>query len=389
MRVTMPTIFSNIQSNLERLAGDLQRVNASIASGQKYQSISDSPVDVGAILGLTTEENQTTQYDRNLETGKTWLSVTLSSLQDITDIVRVSMALANQMATGTYNASQRQAAAEQIQQYLEEIMQVGNTEIGGEHILAGFRTDTAPFLEGDWQVQPPVMHLNSGSTGTAVPGGVYTGTASRTYLVELVSGGGTGVGTYRFSVDGGQSWTAPAVIPAGPVALGDGVEVTLGGTWVAGDRFSIPVYQPITYQGDSHNFEIALGADSRMVINEVGSAAVGGDQGDLDLFQMLAQMKSSLEANDPAEVGVSLEKLGSYQAHITSILAKLGASLDRVAIKEEVYATLKNELTRQISDRGDTDLVEAANLLKIKETAYQAALLSSSKVMGMSLMDYL
>ena len=389
MRVTMSTIFTNIQSNLERLAGDLQRVNASIASGQKYQSISDSPVDVGAILGLTTEENQTLQYDRNLETGKTWLSMTLSSLQDITDIVRVSMALANQMATGTYNASQRQAAAEQIQQYMEEIMQVGNTEIGGEHILAGFRTDTAPFVEGDWQVQPPVMHLNSGSTGTAVSGGVYTGTASRTYLVEMVSGGGTGVGTYRFSVDGGQSWTAPAVIPAGPVALGDGVEVTLGGTWVAGDRFSIPVYQPITYQGDSHNFEIALGADSRMVINELGSAAVGGDQGDLDLFQMLAQMKSSLEANDPAEVGVSLEKLGSYQAHITSILAKLGASLDRVAIKEEVYATLKNELTRQISDRGDTDLVEAANLLKTKETAYQAALLSSSKVMGMSLMDYL
>jgi flagellar hook-associated protein 3 FlgL len=389
VRVTMPTIFTSIQSNLQRLAGDLQRVNASIASGQKYQSISENPVDVGAILGLTTEENQTLQYDRNLETGKTWLSMTLSSLQDITDIVRVSMALTNQMATGTYNASQRQAAAEQIQQYMEEIMQVGNTEIGGEHILAGFRTDTAPFLEGDWQVQPPVMHLNSGSTGTAVSGGVYTGTASRTYLVEMVSGGGTGVGTYRFSVDGGQSWTNPAVIPAGPVSLGDGVEVTLGGTWVAGDRFSIPVYQPINYEGDTHNFEIALGADSRMVINEIGSAAVGGDQGELDLFQMLAQLKSSLEANDPAEVGIYLEKLGSYQSHITSILAKLGASLDRVAIKEEVYATLKDELTRQVSDRGDTDLVEAANLLKTKETAYQAALLSSSKVMGMSLMDYL
>lgn len=389
MRVTMPTIFTSIQSNLERLAEDLQRVNASIASGKKFQSISDDPIDVGAILGFTTEENQTRQYERNLETGKTWLSVTLSSLQDITDIVRVSMALANQMATGTYNASQRQAAAQQVQQYLEEIMQVGNTKFGGKHILAGFRTDTTPFVEGDWQVQPPVMHLQSGSTGAAVSGGVYTGEASRTYLVEVVSGGGTGVGSYRFSVDGGQSWTAPAVIPAGPVALGDGVEVTLGGTWVAGDRFSIPVYQPITYQGDSHNFEIALGADSRMVINEVGTAAVGGDQGDLDLFQMLAQLKSSLEANDPAEVGVSLENLGSYQTHITSILAKLGASLDRVAVKEEIYATLKNELTRQISDRGDTDLVEAANLLKTKEIAYQAALLSSSKVMGMSLMDYL
>ena len=389
MRVTMSTMYNNIQNNLQRLAEDLQRINASISSGKKYQSISDNPVDVGAILGLTQDESQMVQYDRNLNTAKSWLSTTLSALQNITDMVQTSMALANQMATGTYNASQRQAAAQQIQGYIEEVMQVGNTELEGEHILAGFATDSSPFVEGDWQVQSPVMHLQSGSTGTAVSGGTYTGDASRTYLVELVSGGGTGVGTYQVSVDGGQTWTTPAVIPAGPVALGDGVEVTMGGTWAAGDRFSISVYRPIEYQGDTHDFEIAIGSQSRLVVNEIGSAAIGGDLGSNDLFQILAQLKGSLEANDPDEVGASLERLRSYESHITSILARLGASLDRVAMKEIVSGYIKDELTQQISDRGDTDLVAAANLLAAKETAYQAALLSSSKVMEMSLMDYL
>lgn len=385
----MSTIYTSIQSNLQRLAEDLQGINASIASGKKYQGISDSPVDVGAILGLTQEESQMVQYDRNLNTAKSWLSTTLSALQNITDMVRTSMALANQMATGTYNASQRQAAAQQIQGYIEEVMQVGNTELNGQHILAGYSTDSPPFVEGAWQVQSPVMHLQSGSTGTAVSGGTYTGSASRTYVVEVVSGGGTGVGTYRVSVDGGQTWTTPAVIPAGPVALGDGVEVTMGGTWVAGDRFSISVYRPIEYQGDTHDLEIAIGSQSRMVVNEVGSTAIGGDLGSNDLFQILAQLRGSLEANDPAEVGASLESLRSYESHITSILASLGASLDRVAMKENISGYLQDELTRQISDRGDTDLVAAANLLSAKETAYQAALLSSSKVLGMSLMDYL
>ena len=385
----MSTMYNNIQNNLQRLAEDLQRINASISSGKKYQSISDNPVDVGAILGLTQDESQMVQYDRNLNTAKSWLSTTLSALQNITDMVQTSMALANQMATGTYNASQRQAAAQQIQGYIEEVMQVGNTELEGQHILAGFATDSPPFFEGDWQVQSPVMHLQSGSTGTAVSGGTYTGDASRTYLVELVSGGGTGVGTYQVSVDGGQTWTTPAVIPAGPVALGDGVEVTMGGTWAAGDRFSISVYRPIEYQGDTHDFEIAIGSQSRLVVNEIGSAAIGGDLGSNDLFQILAQLKGSLEANDPDEVGASLERLRSYESHITSILARLGASLDRVAMKEIVSGYIKDELTQQISDRGDTDLVAAANLLSAKETAYQAALLSSSKVMEMSLMDYL
>ena len=389
MRVTMSTIFHNIQNNLQNLAEDLQSINASISSGKKYQRISDNPVDVGAILGLTTEEGQTVQYDRNLETAKGWLSVTLSALQDITDIVRASTGLANQMATGTYNAAQRQAAAQQIQGYLEEIMQVGNTKFEGQHIVAGYSTDSPPFIEGAWDIRPPVMHLQSGSTGTAVSGGTYTGTESRTYLVEVVAGGGVGVGTYRVSWDGGQSWTTPAVIPAGAAALRDGVEVTMGGTWVAGDRFSISVYQPIVYQGDTHNLEITVGAQNRLKVNEIGSEAVGGDLGTHDIFQILAQLKSSLEANDPNGAGASLERLRSYESHITTILAGLGASLDRVTMKESIFGTLKDELARQISDRGDTDLVTAANLLKAKETAYQAALLSSSRVMGMSLMDYL
>lgn len=389
MRVTMPTIFSSIQNNLENLAEDLQRVNVSIASGQKYQTISDNPVDVGAILGLNKEENQTVQYERNLDTAKGWLSVTSSALQNIEDIVRGSMQLANQMATGTYNAAQRQAAAQQIQGYLDEVMQIGNSTFKGEYILSGYRTDTPPFGEGAWEIQSPVMHLTPGSSGTAVPGGVYSGDASRTYLVEIISGGGTGVGTCRVSTNGGQSWTNPAVIPAGAVALGDGVEVTLGGTWMAGDSFSIPVYQPIEYHGDTHDIEIALGAQSRLIINEVGSYAVGGDQDSSDLFKILAQMKSALEANDSAEVGASLERLRTFETHITSILAGLGASLDRVGMKESIYGSLKEELTREISELGDTDLIEAVNLLKTKETAYQAALLSSSKVMGMSLMDYL
>ena len=144
----MSTIYNSIQNNLQSLAEDLQKINASISSGKKYQRISDSPVDVGAILGLSQEESQMVQYDRNLNTANSWLSTTLSALQNITDIVRASAALANQMATGTYNASQRQAAAQQIQGYIEEVMQVGNTELKGQHIMAGYSTDSPPFVEG-------------------------------------------------------------------------------------------------------------------------------------------------------------------------------------------------------------------------------------------------
>lgn len=389
MRVSMPTIFSDIQNNLQRLAGDLQTINASIASGQKYQDISDNPLDVGDLMSLNTETHQISQFQRNLDTGKNWLAVTESTLQDVETIVRAAMTLANQMATGTYNASQRAAAAQEVQGYMEEIMQLGNTRFQGQYILSGYKIDTQPFVAGDWQIQAPVLNLQPGSTGTVNPGGTFTGSASRTYMVEIVTGGATGVATYRVSQDGGQTWGSETVTGMGAALGTEGVLADFSGDWVVGDRFSISVNQPIVYQGDEHPREITIGYQSRLRASQVGGAALGGTGVGQDVFQMLGNLKSSLEANDPPRAGSSLESLRSYQSHLTGILARLGAALNRVAIKNQVFDTMKEELTARMSAKGDTDMVAAVNALKTTETAYQAALLASTKVMSLSLMDYL
>jgi flagellar hook-associated protein 3 FlgL len=389
MRVSMSTIFSSIQSNLQRLAEDLHSINASIASGRKYQSIDDHPLDVGEIMGLEAETGQISQLQRNLDTGKHWLAVTETTLSNVNDIVQGAMALANQMATGTYNAAQRAAAAQQVQGYLDEIMQLGNTRLQGHYILSGYKIDTQPFVLGDWQVQEPYMNLQPGSTGSVTSGGSYGGSVSCTYLVEIVSGGATGTATFKVSANGGQTWGAETLTGAGAAIGADGVTADFSGDWLAGDRFSISVNQPILYQGDDHTLEIGIGAQSRLPVSQVGSEALGGTGGPHDVFQMLACLKSSLEANDPQRVGASLEELRSYQSHLTSILAGLGAALNRVTIKNQVFETIKGELTSKASAKGDTDLVEAVNALKTKETAYQAALLASTKVMSASLLDYL
>lgn len=389
MRVSMPTIFSNIQSNLQRLAEELQSVNASIASGRKYQSISDNPLDVGEIMGLEAEAGQIAQLQRNLDSGKNWLAVTETALSNINDIVRGAMTLANQMATGTYNAAQRTAGAQQVQGYLNEIMQLGNTRFQGQYIFGGYRIDTQPFVAGAWQIQPPCMDLKPGSTGAVSPGGTYNGTAGRTYIIELVSGGATGTATFRVSADGGQTWSSENVTGAGVAIGADGVLADFSGDWLAGDCFSISVNQPILYQGDDHTLEIDIGARSRLAVSRAGSEALGGTGGPFDVFQMLARLKSSLEANDPQRVASSLEELRSYQSHANAILTGLGAALNRVMIKSGVFDTLKEELTAGLSAKGDTDLVAAVNALKTRETAYQAALLASTRVMGVSLLDYL
>ncbi|MDD2902032.1 MAG: flagellar hook-associated protein FlgL, partial [Syntrophales bacterium] len=235
----MPTIFANIQTQLQRLVEDLQHTNATIATGRKYQQISDNPVEVGTLMGLNAESGQITQYQRNLETANNWLSSTENALSNINEIVSQTSALAEQMATGTYNADQRAAAAEQVQQYLEEIMQMGNVRFDGKYLMSGYKIDTEPFtMAANYAIQQPEMHLSSGSDGAATSSGTYTGTDSVTYIVEIVSGGATGAATFLVSEDGGQTWSATDTSTGAAQNIGtDGAQVTfdpLSANWVAG-----------------------------------------------------------------------------------------------------------------------------------------------------------
>jgi len=175
--------------------------------------------------------------------------------------------------------------------------------------------------------------------------------------------------------------------------IGNGVEVTFntGASWAAGDRFTISVYQPIRYRGDENTLELGIGRNSRMAVSQVGGEVIGGKNppGAHDLFQIMAELKSNLEANDGTGVGARLEELKDYQAQLTSTLAGLGAALNRVEVKQNAYDTLNDQLTTNIANTGDTDLVAAATTLANQQLAYQAALQSSTMVMGMSLLDYL
>jgi len=368
MRVSMPTIFNNVQQNLQRLVEDLQHTNAQIATGRKYQQISDNPVDVGSLMGLYSESCQVIQYQRNLETANNWLSNTETALTNINELVSSTASLAEQMATGTYTAGQRAAAAEQVQQYMEEMMQMGNTRFAGHYLLGGYEIDTEPFVQAPMEAEVMDIQLQPSSTGSVADVQLvsYNGSGG-TYIVEIEDPGLSGTATYRVSKDGGQTWTSGTTEVSGTYTeIDPGVEVDFGsGAWVAGDRFTVAVHQPITYQGDENNLELNIGRNSKLEVSQVGGEVIGGKTPpeDPDLFQIMAHLKSNLEANDAAGVGARMEELREYQANLNATVAGLGAALNRVEIKQNTYDSLELELEDAIATKGGTDVVEAATAL--------------------------
>ncbi|RMF92378.1 MAG: hypothetical protein D6734_12450 [Candidatus Schekmanbacteria bacterium] len=94
---------------------------------------------------------------------------------------------------------------------------------------------------------------NNSFDGTATASGTYTGTGSKTYIVEITTGGSIGTAKFKVSDDGGATWTADDAFTTStsPTSIynssDEGVDIafTAGTTnFAVGDRFEIDVFDP-------------------------------------------------------------------------------------------------------------------------------------------------
>ena len=148
-------------------------------------------------------------------------------------------------------------------------------------------------------------------TGTITSGGTYTGTTSKTYVMEIVSTGAVGAATYRVSSDGGLTFDDNSgsnyTTTAGSTTLGsntEGVTVTLasGGTLTAGDRFYIDVSNPTLVTGQDAVFTLD-GIQQTRSSNSVTDALPG-----ITLSLLKTGTDISIDvANDDSKISTAIE----------------------------------------------------------------------------------
>ena len=145
MRVANQTIYGMVKQNLGNIAEDLFQANQTVATGRRITSISDDPVGLTQVLHIKATLSNMEQLGRNITFGKTWLTASETALRNVQTLVSDTKTLAVQMSTATMGSAERDSAAENVQNTLEEIVSLANTDVGGRFIFAGSNTDTAPF----------------------------------------------------------------------------------------------------------------------------------------------------------------------------------------------------------------------------------------------------
>ena len=110
---------------------------------------------------------------------------------------------------------------------------------------------------------------------------------------------------------------------------------------------------------------------------------------------VLDAVKSLSEALDPASpaygqgISDALTSIDGAFQNVQSLVGEVGGTANRLTVTQQNLDAYKTNVTTLKSDLSDTDLEAAITEMTSRQTAYQGAMLATSKVMGLTLSDYL
>ncbi len=294
MRVAQKSMYETTRFQLGRITEDLTEANLTVTTGKRINHLKDDPIGVAQVLSLNSNLSNLDQLKRNTATGKTWLNAGEAALSSLQDIITESKTIAIAMKSATADASMRTTSAEQIRGYILQIETLSNTQVQGQYIFSGTKTDTQAFT------------LDSQSNPTTA-----------------------------------------------------------------------------TYAGNSTAFAIKSGKDSTIEVGHDGDAVFS------NLFSSMISLYNALTGNDTTEIGNGIDNLDTDFDTINNAVAAIGSKGVRIETKEKIIVDLKLSYSENKAEIEEADIVEAITRLQATELAYQAALTSSSKLMKLSLADFL
>lgn len=417
-RITNRMINNTMTHNLQRHQRSMDELQNSLATGKKVRVPRDNPVSATNQMQYQTRLTEVNQFIENLGEAEQFLNQQDSALQSASSIFQRIRVLAVQGANGTYSSFElKEAAATEINQLLEELVNIANTkDAAGRSLFGGYDTGTPespnPFV-------PIYMTLTAGNQGDAMTGVEYRGDIGG--LKREVS-----KGEYMDVNAPGNSvfWSSNQIVTSNFNAAEyttktnqkfsiDGIEINVA----AGDTIDI-IIEKINNAGLSvraskggrNNMILETTTAHQMWLEDVGSGTVLKDLelvnpaksqppnnfaatatvDGMSIFEMVIQLRDDLVRGDQELVG------GRDLAHIDMGLDNLLRGLSQVGAKQNRIGELarraeytKSNVTEMLASSEGIDYTEEIMNFKWVESVHNYALSVGAKSIKTTLLDFL
>ena len=123
----------------------LSKTQVRLSSGQNINRPSDDPVGLTRILDLTNTLSTDARYAKNVQDAISETNTADAALDNMVTLIQRVQELTTQAASFTNNQDGRNAIGLEVDQIINQLVQLGNTDIAGKYLFGGMRTDTPPF----------------------------------------------------------------------------------------------------------------------------------------------------------------------------------------------------------------------------------------------------
>jgi flagellar hook-associated protein 3 FlgL len=297
MRITNQTVFNGLVSQIQTLGAAQASDEAAVSSGLAFTNPSDDPTGMETSLSLISQESGLNQFSANASTALAHAQASSSGLSQLQSLTNQVSELATHANNGTDSTSQLRAYAAQVDQYLQQAVQLGNTQFEGNYLYAGTAVTTPPFAT------------------TTDSNGVITA---------------------------------------------------------------------VTYQGNSQQATTPISSTANVAAGTSGAT----NQALATLMNNLIALRDAMNNGDTAGIASAGTAINSSQDEVITAAATSTAVQSRITAEQSEEQTLGENLQTTIANTTDTDIATASTKLSRAETAYQAVLDSSAKIMQTTLLNY-
>jgi flagellar hook-associated protein 3 FlgL len=233
IRITQNMRYSSQVNGMNSVLNKLYDSSVQSASGLRINKPSDDPLGAGRVIQSRTTLSNINVYQDNISAATGWLSACdslLSGEGSVVTLLTRMTELAEQGATGTYTAENRQEISMELRQLYEQMMTLANSSYAGQYLFSGQKTGTQAYAEA--------LGVTVKDTGTGFDGMYFEaeGGAEYTVIIQATSTDNAENAAYRYSADGGGSWVdiLPSDITADYPETGR-VRITAGGASIIMD----------------------------------------------------------------------------------------------------------------------------------------------------------
>ena len=412
-RISSAMPNDNMQFHLRNREFRMNELQEKMASQERIKDLRNDPLGAGRAVRLDSGVAHRTRYDRNIGIVRGNLAVTEGYTREAVDILQRVNEMAVQGANGIYSKEQMASMAEEVDQLLKELIQIGNARSEeGNSIFAGTLTNLDAFR--------PRLGPVAGSGVERIVSVDYTGNIGANQA-EIDRGAfmQTGLpGSVAFWAENQQVYAAidattyrvqqDAVIRVDgveiPLSTGDNVGAIIAriNDSAAPVRASLdPVQNSLVLQGTRPHQIWLEDLGGGTVLRDLGLLRAGGGAPPANLapaarsfggsvFDMVIHLRDRLFAADAAEVGGSGLR-GIHQAieSLTSTMADIGSRDERLATVAGRLDYEIPEIQGLLSREVDLDLSKAITDLKMLDYTHQAALGTTARILRPTLLEFL